>query len=165
MTPTGKDKQPDAPPQRRGRPETVGRDITQAARNAFVRTGFTDPTLVLRWTEIAGPQTARIARPIRFSEGPSGGVLTLKAEPAAALFLQHESRSLCERINAYLGRPAVAKLRFVQGPLVPLPAPPTLQRPVEPPASDPARRWRGPEGLGNALLNLARMRGRGRNAD
>lgn len=165
MTPTGKDKQPDVPPQRRGWPEPVGRDITFAARSAFVRAGFTDPTLVLRWAEVAGAETARIARPIRFSEGPSGGILTLKAEPAAALFLQHESRALCERINAYLGRPVVAKLRFVQGSLTPLPAPAPVRRATEPPATDPARAWRGPERLGGALLNLARMRGRGPVAD
>src|SRR5471032_2287747 len=110
-------KQPDEPPKRRARPEPVGGDITYAARTAFSRAWFSDPILVLRWVEIAVADTARIARPIKFAESPSGGTLTLKAEPAAALFLQHESRSLCERINAYLGRAAVTKLRFVQGTL------------------------------------------------
>ena len=165
MTPTGKDTQPDGPPQRRARPEPVGHDVSLAARTAFTRAGFADPTLVLRWVEIAGGDTARIAHPIKFAESPSGGVLTLKAEPAAALFLQHESRALCERINAYLGRPAVAKLRFVQGSLPSLPVPPAIRRPVEPPASDPARAWRGPAGLGSAILTLARRRGRERSPD
>ncbi|MEI9993530.1 MAG: DUF721 domain-containing protein [Rhizomicrobium sp.] len=150
----------DAPPQRRGRAGEVGGDATLAARSIFARHGFTDPTLVLRWTEIAGPETARLARPIKLSEGPAGGILTLKAEPAAALFLQHDSRALCARINAYLGRVAVAKLRFVQGPLaMKLPPPPKRPTPAEPPASDPARRWAGPPRLGEALLNLARRRG------
>lgn len=162
MAQSGKEQQSEQ--LRRARAEPVGRDITYAARNAFARAGFADPTLVLRWAEIAGAETARIARPIKFSEGPSGGVLTLKAEPAAALFLQHESRSLCERINAYLGRPAVAKLRFVQGTLSPPPAPPRIRKPAEPTATDPARAWLGPEGLGKALLDLARMR-RGRALD
>jgi len=162
MAQSGKEQQPEQPPQRRGRPEPVGRDITYAARTAFARAGFADPTLVLRWVEIAGAETARIARPIKFVE--AGGTLTLKAEPAAALFLQHESRSLCERINAYLGRPAVTKLRFIQGSLTPLPALPLVRRPGEPTATDPARNWHGPEGLGIALLNLAHMR-RGRTLD
>jgi len=164
MAQSGKPTQPEEPPQRRARPEPVARNITYAARTAFARAGFSDPTLVLRWSQIAGADTARIARPIKMTEGTSGGVLTLKAEPAAALFLQHESRSLCERINAYLGRPAVSKLRFVQGSLMPLPAPPQLRKAAEPPETDPARAWRGPEGLGNAVLNLARMR-HGRAAD
>jgi len=165
MTPTGKDTQPDGQPQRRARPEPVGRDVSYAARAAFTRAGFADPTLVLRWVEIAGADTARIARPIKFVESPSGGTLTLKAEPAAALFLQHESRTLCERINAYLGRPAVAKLRFVQGSLRPLPGPPAIRRPVEPSTADPVRAWRGPASLGNAIFNLARRRGRGPGPD
>jgi len=158
MAQSGKEQQSEQPPQRRARPEPVGREITYAARTAFTRAGFADPTLVLRWVEIAGAETARIARPIKFTEGPSGGTLTLKAEPAAALFLQHETRPLCERINAYLGRPAVTKLRFIQGALTPLPALPRIRRPVEPTTTDPARAWHGPEGLGKALLSLARMR-------
>lgn len=165
MTHSAHDKQREEPPQRRARAEAVGRDASIAARAAFVRAGFSDPTLVLRWNEIAGRETARIARPLRLSEGPSGGVLTLRAEPAAALFLQHESRSLCERINAYLGRPAVAKLRFVQGPLTPLPEPQPLPQPTEPPPSDPVRRWHGPDRLGSALLGLASRRNRGRSPD
>jgi len=165
MTHSSRDKQPEEPPRRRARAEAVGRDASIAARVAFLRAGFMDPTLVLHWKEIAGPDTARIARPLRLSEGASGGVLTLRAEPAAALFLQHESRALCERINAYLGRPAVSKLRFVQGPLTPLPEPQLLPKPTEPPSGDPARRWTGPDRLGSALLNLARRRSRGRSPD
>ena len=161
MAQTPKDKQPEEPPKRRGRTDVIGHDASLAARTAFAHAGFTDPTLILRWTEIAGVDTARLARPIKLTEGPSGGVLTLKAEPAAALFLQHESRSLCERINAFLGRPAIAKLRFVQGALTLPPPPPKPRRPSEPPSNDPARKWHGPEPLGNALLNLARMRARG----
>ncbi|HXC56411.1 MAG TPA: DciA family protein [Rhizomicrobium sp.] len=156
-----KDKQPEPPPQRRNWAGTVSGDATLAARTAFARAGFADPTLVLRWSEIAGAETARLARPIRLGEGAAGGVLTLKAEPAAALFLQHDARALCARINSYLGRVAVVRLRFVQGPLA-MPAPPPTRRPlpVEPPAADPARRWHGPPPLGEALLKLARLRGR-----
>jgi hypothetical protein len=151
------EKQPDVLPPRRNWIGDVGGDVNLAARAAFVRAGFADPTLVLRWNAIAGAQTARLARPIKLSDS---GVLTLKAEPAAALFLQHESRALIARINGYLGRAAVAKLRFVQGPLVnPLPPPKKRPAPVEPAPSDPARRWQGPPGLGEALLNLARRRG------
>ena len=155
------EKQPE-PPRRRGRAGEVGGDATFAAKTAFARAGFTDPSLVLHWSEIAGAQTARLARPIRLAEGPSGGVLTLKAEPAAALFLQHESRALCARINSYLGRVAVVRLRFVQGTLAePLPPLPKRPKATEPPSVDPARRWQGPPHLGQALLNLARQRTRG----
>ena len=156
------EKQQEELPKRRGWIGEVGGDVTLAARTAFTRAGFADPSLVLRWREIAGPETARLARPIRLSDSASGGILTLKAEPAAALFLQHESRALCARINSYLGRVAVVRLRFVQGPLAEgVPPPPKRPKPAEPAPSDPARRWQGPTDLGHALLSLARYRGRG----
>ena len=150
---------PEQPPQRRNWVSPVAPEVSKSAQAAFARAGFTDPTLVLRWDEIAGPETARLARPVRFSEGPHGGVLTLKAEPAAALVLQHETRPLCERINAYLGRPAVARLKFVQGSLAPRPpAPAHRPRPGPLAPSDPAQKYEGPEGLREALQNLARAR-------
>jgi hypothetical protein len=158
MAQTRKPKQPEeaAPPARRGRAAPLADDAGTLARSALGRAGFSDPTLVLRWAELAGPETARLTRPLRLNDG----VLTLMAEPAAAVFLQHESRVLKERINTYLGRPAVARVRFVHGPLTqpkdrlarPLPA----RGPVS--AADPARKYEGPEGVRDALLRLAQAR-------
>ncbi|MGC9954937.1 MAG: DciA family protein [Rhizomicrobium sp.] len=146
-------------PQRRNWVSALASDATVAAQTAFTRAGFSDPTLVLRWEEIAGPETARLARPLRLSEGPNGGVLTLKAEPGAALFLQHETRPLCERINGYLGRQAVSRLRFVQGPLVARPAPLVRRETAgSVPPTDPVQKYHGPEGLREALRSLARAR-------
>ena len=106
-----------------------------------------------------------MARPIKLSEGPTGGTLTLKAEPGASLFLQHETRALCERINAYLGRAAISRLRFVQGPLATRP----VQRPLPKrstilPQGDPALAFKGLESLQNALIALARARARPRDS-
>lgn len=160
MAETRKDRQqPDSLPPRRGWATALGSEATISGQTAFARAGFTDPTLVLRWDEIAGYETAALARPVKLTDGPSGGVLTLKTEPGAALFLQHESRSLCERINAYLGRPAVARLRFVQGAVLKRARTVSKQAapgPVSP--ADPAQKYQGPEGLREALLKLARNR-------
>jgi hypothetical protein len=137
----------------------IGADAGMVGGTAFARAGFSDPTLVLRWSEIAGPEVARLAQPLKFSEGPSGGTLTLRAAPGAALFLSHEKRTLCERINAYLGRPAVSQLKFSQGALLPRPPPPKPGKPAHPlPPDDPSRRYHGPEGLARALQALARRR-------
>jgi len=126
---------------------------------AFVRAGFTDPALVLRWNEIAGPEVARLAQPVKLADGPSGGTLTLRAVPGAALFLSHEKRSLCERINAYLGRAAVAQIKFSQGTLLARPAAAKPEKKAGPlPPNDPSRRYQGPEGLAKALQALARRR-------
>lgn len=166
MAQTGKNKQgaskPDnAPPPRRNWSAPVGQDGRALAASVFARKGFTDPALVLRWSEIVGAEVARLAVPIKLSQGPNGGVLTLKAEPGAAVFLQHETPALCERINAYLGRPAVNRLRFVQGPLQAgtglVSARPRPGRVTD---SDPARTFHGGDRLREALLALARWRRR-----
>jgi hypothetical protein len=142
---------------RRGRASAVGGDASQAAHAAFARAGFTDPSLVLRWTEIAGSEISRIARPLRFDA--KSGILTLLAEPAAALFLGHDSRQLAERINAYLGRPAVTKVKFVQGAVSqPVPPPKPARPGTEAKGDDPVHKYRGPDALKTALKSLSRWR-------
>jgi hypothetical protein len=150
-------------PSRRGRAAPVGGDARGVGAGAFSRMGFSDPALVLRWREIAGPEVARLCQPLRFSEGPQGGTLTLKALPGAALFLGHETRALTARINQYLGRPAVTRLKFVQGTFVPPRPLPVPRRPSQAKAADPAQAWRGPDSLKAALLSLARWRESGKN--
>lgn len=154
-----KSKQPEAPPERRGWAGQIAPDIMAVAGAAFAQKGFSDPALILQWEKIAGAETARLCRPLRLSQGPQGAVLTLMAEPAAAVFLLHESRSLCERINTYFGHPVVARLRFVQAALAQRPP---LPKPIRPAAEmtqdDPAREFEGPEGIREALWRLARAR-------
>jgi hypothetical protein len=162
MARTPPEKQPEATqeaPQRHNWPTVIGADAGVTGAAAFVRAGFSDPTLVLRWSEIAGAEVARLAQPVKFSEGPAGGTLTLRAVPGAALFLAHEKRNLCERINAYLGRAAVVQLKFSQGALRPRPPVRKIENKAGPlPPDDPARRYQGPEGLARALQALARRR-------
>jgi hypothetical protein len=147
----------DTPPARRNWIGSVGADAGVTATQAFARAGFRDPALVLHWTEIAGTEVARLARPLRFSE--KDGVLTLLAEPAAALFLGHESRTLAARINAWAGHAIVQRVKFVQGQLsqpsaVPAPAKPgkTVK------SGDPVLGFHGPDALKAALQSLARWR-------
>ncbi len=166
MTQPGSEKQPDKQagpdaPQavRRNRAGSIGHEAGPLAAAAFARAGFTDPSLVLRWPEIAGAAVARIARPVRFSQ--KDGVLTLLAEPGAALFLGHESRALTARINAWAGRNAVSRIKFVQGRLS---APSVSAFPPQPAknlnSSDPSNAYKGPETVRAALQSLARWRAR-----
>lgn len=155
--------QDETQPSRRGRAAAVSGDAGTLSAQAFARMGFRDPALVLHWREIAGPEVARLCQPLRFSEGPQGGTLTLKALPGAALFLGHETRALTGRINDYLGRPAVARLKFVQSALLARAPAPKLRRPAaSTPARDPANGYRGPDALRAALLALARWRESGK---
>jgi hypothetical protein len=110
-------------PSRRGRAAPAGEDALGQAAAAFQRAGFTDATLVLRWREIAGAEIARIAEPVKLTEGPDGGVLTLKCEPGATVFLQHQTRELLHRLAAYFG-PRITRVRLVPGELEPRSEPP-----------------------------------------
>jgi hypothetical protein len=151
---------PEAPP-RRNRAEPVARGAMGLGAEALARAGFRDPTLVLRWAEIAGSEVARIAQPLRLSQGASGAVLTLIAEPGAALFLQHESRPLLERLNLCAGGTPIVRLKFVQAPLANRPKPhshPRRAAHVAP--DDPAQSFEGPDAVRQALLGLAGWRRR-----
>lgn len=146
-------------PARHRRAVPVATDASAVGAAAFARAGFSDASLILRWRDIAGPEVARLAQPVKLANGPSGGTLTLRAVPGAALFLSHEKRALCERINAFLGRPAVSQIRFSQGAPMGLPAPRPRQKPPGPLwPSDPSCCYQGPEGLARALQALARRR-------
>jgi hypothetical protein len=176
MTQPGSEKQPDkpanaqkkadadSPPVRRNWAASVGQDAGPLAAAAFARAGFADPALILRWPEIAGAEVARIARPVRFS--PKDGVLTLLAEPGGALFLGHESRALVARINAWAGRQAVTRIKFVQGRLsapVSSPSPPHPAKNLN--SYDPSNGYKGPEKVRAALQSLGRWRARNRPSD
>jgi hypothetical protein len=141
---------------RRNRPDAINTTADPGGA-AFQRAGFRDPGLVLRWREIVGAEIAQFTQPLKLSEDAGGGVLTLIAEPAAAVFLRHQSPVLCARINAYLGRPAIGRLRFVKGSVPAAPRPrPRIRAQIGP--DDPAGAFRGPDGLRSALLDLARAR-------
>jgi hypothetical protein len=142
---------------RRGRARAAGQDALNHAAAALAKAGFSDPTLVLNWREIAGTDMARIAQPVRLSEGPDGAVLTLRCEAGAAVFLQHQTRALLERINGYLGASRIARLRLVAGELT------RSSEPMDHPGRSPnGKAEEFPSGdklpLSEALSRLARSR-------
>lgn len=139
---------------RRGWAKPLASDATKLTDSALRRAGFPDPSLVFRWAEIAGPETAKIAQPVRCRRGPEGMVLTLKCEPGASVFLQHETRTLIDRLNAFLGAGAISRIRVVPGTL-------TLVKDVSkhPIPSLPAPiKSSGGKPLSNALDHLEKLR-------
>jgi hypothetical protein len=77
------------------------------------------------WHAIVGTDWAAVSWPTAVARD---GCLKLRTTPAAALELQHRAPLLIERVNVFLGRPAVTRLILVQGPL-PLPAAPSSSSP------------------------------------
>lgn len=101
--------------------ERLGTRLDGLTRKAFTKFGFADDHVLTRWREIVGPQMARQTSPERLSrpqKGSSGGsTLTVRVSGAAALELQHLAPQIIEKINGFYGRPMVARLKLVQGPL------------------------------------------------
>lgn len=98
--------------------------------------------LVQSWDEIVGPRLAGRTRPekIQWPKRPSDddpfepATLVIACEGAAALHLQHETSEVIGRVNAYLGFPAIGRIRIVQKPVhraaeAPRPRPRVLSAP------------------------------------
>jgi len=145
---------------RRARP--VSDLLPQAGGAAFRRFGFVQSSIVSRWKEIVGPRYAAVSSPesIRFPVGrKSEGVLTLVVEGAHAPMMQHVAPAIVERVNAFFGYPAVARVAFRQG-IVQAgrarqwPAPPSL-RPIPAELGESLREVADPE-LRACLESLAR---------
>jgi hypothetical protein len=82
------------------------------------------------WPAIIGSDLTAATWPQALSRD---GVLKLRVAPAMALELQHRAPLVIERINLYLGRAAISRLAFVQGPL---PLTPPAARAAPPPLAD-----------------------------
>jgi hypothetical protein len=106
------------------------------------------------WPAVIGAETAAATWPQALGRD---GALKLRVA-AAALELQHRAPLLIERINLYLGRPAISRLVFVQGPL-PLAPPPVKRRPApEPGAEEEAAIERQIAAIGDSELKDALIR-------
>jgi len=81
--------------------------------------------LIASWTEIVGEHHASRSRPEKLhwprqisDDNPfEPATLIVACEGGHALYLQHDTGTVIERINSYFGFAAVAKLKLVQKPL------------------------------------------------
>jgi hypothetical protein len=96
---------------RRG-PQPLGTTGQAAARDAFAARGFANPQIVLRWREFAGPVLGLLTAPISLTPQ---GQLTISADPSVAVFLQHQTQQLIQRVNLAVGAGQVSKVKVVSG--------------------------------------------------
>lgn len=100
----------------------LNRYFDAIARPSLERHGFAYAELLRNWARIA-PDVAAFARPEslhfprRAGKGRTAAHLRLRVQPGRALEMQHMQGQIIERINAYFGYNAVARLSFVQAPL------------------------------------------------
>jgi hypothetical protein len=90
----------------------------------FARQGFASRELVTRWAEIAGTEIAEHSQPMKVQwprpvgdAPPEPATLVLRVEGPMALEIQHQSDVILERVNRFLGWPAVGRLALRQAPL------------------------------------------------
>jgi hypothetical protein len=91
--------------------------LTARIRKAGESRGFAVTRLITHWDEIAGPEIARIARPVEVSYGRGGGLgatLTLLTTGAQAPMLEMQKEALREKVNATYGYAAIARIRLTQ---------------------------------------------------
>jgi hypothetical protein len=117
---------------RRGGLRALGAEIPRIAGAALGKRGFGEAQLVTQWEAVIGEALANKLSPerITFPRGERrNGTLRLRVASAFATEAQHLEPVLIERINAFFGYGAVARLVFIQGPpLNAAPAPPRLRK-------------------------------------
>ncbi|MDR3504980.1 MAG: DUF721 domain-containing protein [Acidocella sp.] len=138
---------PEAP--RNFSPRGIAALIAPITRPIFRRRAPAAAQLLSDWPQLAGPELANRAVPVKFA----GGTLTLGCTGPVAMELQMAESQIIARLNLGLGHAAVERLRFVQqSPRLPTPTP--VRR--APPANIPPPPGL-PEGeLGEALAKLYR---------
>lgn len=107
--------------------DLVGRAIDPACR----RRGFASSELVTLWPELVGTEVAEGSRPEKLvwprRRGEAGegepATLMVSADGPTALILTHAGPQLVERLNAFLGWRAIARIRVEQNFRPPPPSP------------------------------------------
>src|ERR1700723_1824415 len=97
--------------------------LSDVFSDAYARQGFAARELVTRWAEIAGPEIALHAEPLKIQwprpvEGQpqEPATLVLRVEGPMALEIQHGSDALLQRVNRFFGWSAVGRLALRQAP-------------------------------------------------
>ena len=115
---------PDEPARRNFAPRGIAAILAPVTRPAFRRRAPAAAHILADWPQLAGPELAARAAPVKFA----GGTLTLGCTGPIALELQMAVPQIIARLNLALGHNAVERLRFEQQ--VPRPASTPPARPV-----------------------------------
>lgn len=93
--------------------------LAKVTGKSLGRRGLAEGGLIADWPDVVGSEIAAICLPngltFNRSKERTQGTLTLRVANGHGLTLQHLEPMIVERINGYLGYPAVARLRLRQG--------------------------------------------------
>jgi hypothetical protein len=105
---------------RRGAMRALAADLPHIVKPVLGKRGFVEGQLVAQWAEIVGSELARRILPEKLTfpgVQRRDGTLRLRVAPGFALEVQHREPQILERLNAFFGYRALARLALVQGPL------------------------------------------------
>ncbi len=136
---------PQEPAPRNFAPRGIAAILAPVTRPAFRRRAPAAAHILADWPQLAGPELAARAAPVKFA----GGTLTLGCTGPTAVELQMAAPQIIARLNLALGQNTVERLRFEQQ--VPRPA-------ATPPARALPRRAAPPPGLPEGELGAALAR-------
>ena len=106
--------------------------------------GFAVARLLTRWEEIAGPDLAKLMRPVKVAHGRGlGAELTVHAEGPRAALAQMAADRLRDRVNAVYGYKAISRVRVTQVAPAPDPGFAETQAPYLPPGTAAKARGEG----------------------
>lgn len=90
--------------------------LNEQIRRAGESRGFAVTRVLTHWAEIAGPEIAAIARPVKIGYGRTGfgATLTVLTTGAQAPMLEMQKDRLRERVNAAYGYNAISRVRITQ---------------------------------------------------
>ncbi|TDE35972.1 DUF721 domain-containing protein [Antarcticimicrobium sediminis] len=90
--------------------------LNEQIRHAGETRGFAVTRVLTHWAEIAGPDIATIARPIKigYGRGGFGATLTVLTTGPHAPMLEMQKEQLRDRVNAVYGYNAISRVRITQ---------------------------------------------------
>jgi len=101
---------PPEPPRRNFAARGIAALLAPVVRPAFRRRAPAAAQLLADWPQLAGPELAARAAPVKFA----GGTLTLACTGPVAMELQLLGPQIMSRLNLGLGHAMIERLRFVQ---------------------------------------------------
>src|SRR5437773_1081027 len=88
-------------------PQALAGSLGAVLAPIIAKRGFAAADLLGAWPEIVGPRYADCTQPEHIGWDRAGtdpaGILTLRVEGPKAIYLQHETGEIIQRINGFLG--------------------------------------------------------------
>ena len=101
-------------PPRSGAPH-LSREMSRLLAQLAKKSGAMDPRLAANWEEIVGPDLARLCRPLQTkTHGRAKSLEVAVANGAAGMQLNYKLGILQQKVNAYLGPNAIARVTIRQ---------------------------------------------------